>query len=108
MSYVIRGLAFHEAGVTFDYVIPEEDVKSNGLLFNRVLLVPATDEFAEVLDNLIDALHHALTTALTSFRDTPAADDVDPGEDDEPSPYDNPLERALPTPADTTQEGDRP
>lgn len=107
MSYVVRTLAFHGEGVTFDYVIPEEDIRSNGLVLNRVLLVPATDEFAELLDDLIDALHEALSTALASFNSTPVSEEVDP-DDDEASPYDNPLERALPTPVDTTQEGDRP
>lgn len=107
MSFLVRGLAIHSDGMTIDYLVPEQDVRDNGLLQNRVLLVPAIEDYSSVLDDVIEAIHALLGRALEDFNTLPAAEPEEDFDDDS-SPYDNPLERDVSTSADTAQEGDRP
>lgn len=108
MRFAIRGLAFHGEGVTVDYVVPEQDLRANGLVQNRVLLIPAIEDYAGLLDDLVDAAQALLGRAVDDFHATPAEDPDEDVETDEPSPWDNPNERDISTSAQTTQEGDRP
>lgn len=108
MSYFVRAVGFHPDGVTFDYVSPEEDVRDNGMALNHILFVPHSEDFAELLDTLVDAIDTAMNGAMAALRQTPPVDLSDDDDDAAPSPYDNPLERDVPTPVDTAQEGDRP
>lgn len=94
-NHLIRGLTVHTDGITFSFA-EADDFRENGLLLNRTLFVPADGEFADALDEVLDAANNALRTALASFTREVAPDLSDLSrvvEDEGPSPYDNPLER---------------
>lgn len=91
MRYLIRGLSIHTDGVTFSYA-EADDFRDNGLLLNRTLFVPADGEFADSLDDVLDAINATLSLALASFANE-LPPELAPSDDDGPSPYDNPLER---------------
>lgn len=91
MTYFIRNVSFHADGVSIDYASPESDQRSNGLIQNHVIFFPATDEYAELLDSLVDAAQAALVRGL---RDWSIVRPPEPEEEDEDArPFDNPLER---------------
>lgn len=87
----VRGVAFHHDGLTIEYA-SQQDLRGNGLMKNHVLFVPAIDQYAELLDDLIDAVQIALKRGLEDFEfEPPPADETD--DETETNPYDNPTER---------------
>lgn len=91
----IRGVMFTEDGVVIDWT-DLDDTRDSGLMRSQQYYIPATDEYAEVVDELVDAIHKALDRVTTDFNTNPPsrAARVVAGEDeDEVGPYDNPLER---------------
>lgn len=53
---VIRSVTFQEDGsVAIEYVRPQDDVKSNGVVFNHVCFVPATAEYDSEIEVLVAA-----------------------------------------------------
>lgn len=91
---IVRSLAFHTDGVSFDYADPDLDVRENGLISNHVLLVPFSDQYADQIEALMDAGHALLGAALEDFTTTPVRqvmpEDRPDFDDDAPGPYDNP------------------
>lgn len=91
MTYFVRSLGFHDDGVLIDYAALS-DVRANGMVQNHTLFIPALDANAELLDELVDAVHLALARGLVDWTNAP---EVEPAnfDDNAPSPYDNPNER---------------
>lgn len=94
MSHFIRGVSFdaESGGYVIEYLTPTTDVRANGLVLNHALLIPAHDDFADLLEELEEALQRVLSAALDLHADGPPLPELE-REDDGPSPYDNPLER---------------
>lgn len=92
-THVIRGVSLHaeSGGYVIEYLTPEQDIRSNGLVLNHALLIPGEDAFLGLLDELEAALQQVLTAGLALHADSPALEI--PAEDDLPGPYDNPGER---------------
>lgn len=100
----VRTLNITPDGVIVEFAA-RDDVKESGLVRNQSLLIPYTEEFADLLDDLIETCQRTLATALTAFEqapvlqlDEPRPPGAAPDDDDEVSPYDNPLERPGVTP----------
>lgn len=90
-SHQVRNVSFYPDGVQVDFATPVKDLRSNGLFMQHSITIPATEEYAERLDNLVDAVSALLEGALDDFTTHPAAADV--VDHEQASPYDNPLER---------------
>lgn len=100
-THVLRGVTFDDQSesVVIEYMTPDRDVKRNGICLNHAVMIPALDEFRELLLDLHEACQRALQDSLAAFAnadtvDLPSAMDED---DDAPGPYDNPTERDLPS-----------
>lgn len=87
----VRNLAITPEGVVIEFATPG-DFKQSGLMRNQSLLVPFVEEYADLLDDLVETCHRTLDVALAAFeQDQPI--EVTTKTDDGPSPYDNPDER---------------
>lgn len=92
VARTLRSVAFDDRSdsVVIEYMTPSQDVKLNGVCLNHAVMVPATDEFRDLLLTLHDACQKALAEALGAFANADAVDIEDVLDDDEPGPYDHP------------------
>lgn len=92
MKHVIRGVSFDpdSGGFVIEFLTPEADIRATGLVLNHALLIPAEEAFIDLLTELEESIQSALQRALQLHADGPA---IEVEEQDEPGPYDNPLER---------------
>lgn len=96
MSHLIQAVTFMAENVVIEFSSPAVDVRSNGLVLQHALSIPASEEYAERLDELVEVVQALLDQALSDHTVYPPAVDAVDSDDDDVSPYDNPLERALP------------
>lgn len=94
-SYYVRAVGFHEDGVTIDYADAADDIRTNGLMKNHAIFIPHDAEYADLLDRLVDHTRDALARCLADFdrAEVPTTEVTQDLDDDDSSPYDNPLER---------------
>lgn len=87
---IVRNLAFTPEGIAIEYADVKYDLRDNGLASHHALLIPATDDYADLLDEVVEVVHRALNKALADWNNTVPMDDLPSELDNEPSPYDNP------------------
>jgi hypothetical protein len=62
-TQVVRTIEFApDGGVTLEYVDPDQDVKSNGLMVNHVLWIPY-EPYEDEIDKLVDTLRELVAEA---------------------------------------------
>lgn len=90
--HIVRAcqLDAESGGLVLEYLTPETDVRSNGMVLNRALLVPPEDAHLPLIELVEATLQTVLEAALKGFEQ---ATGDDPPEDDGPAPFDNPEER---------------
>lgn len=91
-QHIIRGLSFDpdSGGFVIEFITPTADVRTNGLILNHALLIPAEDPFIDLLEDLEASLQRALRAGLRQFHDAPPAEVA--VEDEGPGPYDHPAD----------------
>lgn len=103
MGFVVKAVEFMDEGVQFVFVEVPDDLRENGMLLNRMLFVPER----AMPDELQALMEKAQATVTQAMYEHQKAGSVDPaqmhalyeeGGDEEPSPWDNPAERAVPNP----------
>jgi hypothetical protein len=88
----IRHITFDVDTVTIAWVDLPSGIRENGMLSGS-LVVPIVDEMVEAFDSLQEIAEEILGQALKFFQDSETLTDRAETDEDEASPYDNPVER---------------
>lgn len=95
--YEVKQVTFYPGGeAVIDYAVLPEDVRDNGLAKTHGIMVTPQGDFEDLLEDFRDFAERALRGVLERFDE--ASPEEMPmmemeGDDEEPSPFDNPLER---------------
>jgi hypothetical protein len=82
---VVRSIVFDDDGATVEFALPE-DVRSNGLVLNRVIRIPFGPEWGLELEACLNAIEDLLVDVLEDFGSaTPRAvpESAEDGDEDE-------------------------
>jgi hypothetical protein len=91
----LRNVGFGNEGISFDYIDFSGDVRDNGMIKNHALLVPDDGTYGDEIDEVRRSMTAWLVSLLEAFEQAPAITPQVISDDEESSPYDNPLERDL-------------
>lgn len=94
----VKQVTFYPEGqVTFDYSQLPRDVRDNGIAMTHGVMATPQGEVADLLEDLHDYAQRTLAKILERFEqgtpEMPPGVVIEDEGDDEPNPYDNPLER---------------
>lgn len=91
-EHFVRGLSFDpdSGGYVIEYLTPAVDVRSNGLVLNHALLIPAEEPFEDLLIDLVQALRSALDHGLALHQQASGLQLDEDDSEDAPGPYDHP------------------
>ena len=95
----VKQVTFYPDGqVTFDYSLLPHDLRDNGVAMTHGVMASPDPEIVDELEELHDHAQRTLAAVLERFEQ--GSPEMPPGvliededDDDEPAPFDNPLER---------------
>lgn len=61
---LIRAVTFESDAVAIEYCIPAEDARLNGILRNHVVLVPADNQYLDLIEDALAAVRALLDDVL--------------------------------------------